>query len=218
MSKPCEFCGINGHNIRQCISEEITYIYYMINERLLQYLQYYSYYNILDREYYLECDILRRYTKSTYKAILYKYTTIACSNLNKKQLLQCILNHMFSNNIIIPRPPQNHSLFYIFNMNYDSFDYVHVESPQKIKYNIKIDLEEEIPEPDTTFECAICLTTMKDSKSVTLNCNHVFCGECIEKSIKHTTKCLCCALCRTNITNFDTKSCNIYDNLLQYCM
>ena len=49
------------------------------------------------------------------------------------------------------------------------------------------------------MECPICLEETDDN--VTLNCNHIFCKDCILKSIK--SEYINCPLCRMNIEYYE---------------
>ena len=53
-------------------------------------------------------------------------------------------------------------------------------------------------EPVKKFECAICYENISCNYA-NLNCNHIFCNNCIKTQIQ--TNNICCALCRTQITN-----------------
>jgi hypothetical protein len=54
---------------------------------------------------------------------------------------------------------------------------------------------------DELFECVICYEEMKSDKKVILNCNHEFCGVCIERHIEKTRSAnVMCPMCRTDIS------------------
>ncbi len=241
MTSTCGFCRARGHSLRQCNSPQIEYAYFDINNELLNYLEHFDYNNPVCREFNLEMRLLDMHNINALRVIMYtKFPNIPTSKLNKEQLLIIILDQMISNNIVVPAPPQqNRTYNNIESMNSnidwnmlredrirrrqitDAMNALAMLTTPKpsIKFKINVILEEDFPEPDTTFECSICMNTMKDSKSVTLNCNHLFCGECIDKSIKHCKKDkLTCALCRNEISVFDTKNSAVYDNLVKYCM
>ena len=67
-------------------------------------------------------------------------------------------------------------------------------------------------------ECSICYENKNDNKMVKLNCNHKFCSSCIIKTLETNLKLknsICkCALCRSEITSFETSKITIYDKLI----
>jgi hypothetical protein len=94
------------------------------------------------------------------------------------------------------------------------------------KYNIIPILD--IVEPTTTElgdeeeckECNICYENVKYKKMVNLNCNHSFCGTCINQSIKsqfNPEKNPTCAFCRGTITTFTTQSQETLNLVSVYC-
>ena len=53
---------------------------------------------------------------------------------------------------------------------------------------------------DSEHQCTICFNNLTDNTKYILNCNHMFCIECIDKLIE-TSK-YNCPLCRTKITTY----------------
>jgi len=87
-----------------------------------------------------------------------------------------------------------------------------------INLNRHITLEmKQISDPDLDpLDCAVCLEKMSRLKSLTFDCNHYFCGECVINNLQHDKyiKPLQCYLCRHEIQTiniYDDK--NIYDKL-----
>jgi hypothetical protein len=81
-------------------------------------------------------------------------------------------------------------------------------------YDLSDDTEE-----DTVEECAICFDNINSSDRVILNCNHQFCGVCINDYIKkyHNEIELSCALCRTKITTVSVKNAETYNAIFAHC-
>ena len=73
------------------------------------------------------------------------------------------------------------------------------------KYNIVAVLESQVEVDAAVCECCICLNNeVNRSEIVKLNCDHLFCGECIITTLKKHNKSSelkpCCALCRAPIS------------------
>ena len=66
-------------------------------------------------------------------------------------------------------------------------------------------------------ECAICYESKVENEFVKLNCNHSFCGKCIENTLK-TCATPCCALCRGPIKSILSKNVNITTCLADYVL
>ena len=91
------------------------------------------------------------------------------------------------------------------------------------KYNIRpmlvLDRVEEGVE-EGVEECAICYENTKCMDLVKLNCEHKFCGDCINRSLKAHNNMYCgptCALCRTKMVSFSVKTLDIYNLVSEYC-
>jgi len=80
--------------------------------------------------------------------------------------------------------------------------------PKNPLEKIEITMESS-PGSNNIFECGICYEIQSCEKSVQLNCNHNFCGECVAKTIRtcfvndtHAT----CAMCRTKYAKLTVRS------------
>jgi hypothetical protein len=69
---------------------------------------------------------------------------------------------------------------------------------------------------DKTFDCPICLDCFDEGNSVKLNCDHVFCGECIGEVIRTKPHDITCALCRTKVSHFEVCSNDACEKLKTY--
>ena len=87
------------------------------------------------------------------------------------------------------------------------------------KYNIHpVLLTDEVIEG--VEDCAICYESIKSIDMVKLNCEHKFCGNCINGYMKvHNNMCggPTCALCRTQILSFSIKNPEIYNLVSEHC-
>lgn len=90
----------------------------------------------------------------------------------------------------------------------------------RTKYDINRLLVLNEPE-EGTEECAICYENIECMNLVRLTCNHRFCCDCIQSSLKTHKNMYCnprCALCRTQIKSFIVKNKEIYNSLSENCM
>jgi len=74
---------------------------------------------------------------------------------------------------------------------------------------------------DLEEDCPICYEQIGSMDLVRLNCNHKFCGSCIQSVLKtHCVKdCIpSCALCRQSITNMMTKNNDTFNIISEFCI
>jgi len=110
------------------------------------------------------------------------------------------------------------------NINSEVIDYAHnfryfnQPLPEAVtfnnsKKNIQIKLSElEISEEDKN--CCICMEIREKVEICSLNCNHKFCGFCLESCFKKSE--LNCSLCRGNVTVITTQKTD-FKNRFQKC-
>lgn len=98
-----------------------------------------------------------------------------------------LLNRERNYNILIRRHNNNN------NNNQFIINYDFIPFNQKPLINL-----EKHTETITEFECTICYENISDN-CAKLNCNHIFCNNCIKTQIQKNN--ICCALCREKITN-----------------
>jgi hypothetical protein len=71
--------------------------------------------------------------------------------------------------------------------------------------------------PSNQFECGICYETVSHRNSILLNCNHSFCGLCVVKTVRSCYENnipACCAMCRTEYTQFTVRTSSVFDMLM----
>jgi hypothetical protein len=89
------------------------------------------------------------------------------------------------------------------------------------KYNIVSVLQlPTVPLEESFQECGICIESVNRKNMVHLNCNHLFCGTCINQSIKSQydpEKNPTCAFCRGTITTFTTQNKETFDLVSECC-
>lgn len=83
------------------------------------------------------------------------------------------------------------------------------------KYNIKLNLEEDLTKEETKKDCNICYEVTKASNDVYLNCGHSFCDQCIKGCLKVDKN--LCAMCRCKMKSITVRSKESYDLIYVYC-
>jgi hypothetical protein len=76
-------------------------------------------------------------------------------------------------------------------------------------------------EPGSTFECGICLETQSCTMSVSYNCHHLFCSDCVQKVFSHmpnNTSIPTCAFCREPITKLIVKDIITQQEMFKLCV
>jgi len=70
-------------------------------------------------------------------------------------------------------------------------------------------------------ECCICMEVLDTTEFCLLNCNHLFCGNCLKNLIKsniNTRKNTICPLCRITITNITTQTTHLHHIINEQCI
>ena len=102
----------------------------------------------------------------------------------------------------------------------NNFRYFNQPLPEAIpfhnsKKNIQIKLSElEISEEDKN--CCICMEIRDKVEICCLNCNHKFCGFCLESCLKNSE--FNCSLCRGNVTVITTQKTDLQNRFYKYCL
>lgn len=94
-------------------------------------------------------------------------------------------------------------------------------TPQVKKYNICPILTLDEVEKEGVEECPICYESIKCMDLVKLNCDHKFCGGCVNgwlKAHNNISGGPRCALCRNEIKTVSVKDKKIYDLVSEYCV
>lgn len=80
------------------------------------------------------------------------------------------------------------------------------DSERKFNIDAQLVVSKEVEIEET--ECQICYDSKLTNRLVKFNCNHECCASCIIQTMNNTSqyKTLCCAFCRTSITNFTVGS------------
>ena len=87
---------------------------------------------------------------------------------------------------------------------------------EELNININI-VCESIEISNDEQNCCICLEIREKDKICLLNCNHKFCGICVESCIKKNEK-YNCSLCRESVTCIKTQNIEIFKNLTSHCL
>ena len=69
-----------------------------------------------------------------------------------------------------------------------------------------------IPDNTDDFECAVCIDTKRFDEKVETNCNHSFCGECMDQYLEKSNTQVRCPMCRTTITTLYTACVELHNH------
>jgi hypothetical protein len=198
----CSFCQVAGHNIRRCKDDRIEnaweQMYFMGNiitpitgmknwEDINRFLQ----------------EILP-WDVTVAVAIQFCYAKIKDKN-NKDKILDLIYDSLW----------RHWSNYWWTHQLQDLFDREVEMLKPKQQWKISttllcLETEEELKDP---VDCPICLDTCTKLETISTNCNHTFCKDCICSHIDHRKQKPVCPMCRTYITSFEIKDVEIYDEL-----
>jgi len=76
---------------------------------------------------------------------------------------------------------------------------------------------ENIEISDEEQNCCICMEEQEKEEICSLNCNHKFCGVCVENCLKRCQE-YTCSLCREPATKITTQKLEIKEKLDVYCL
>jgi len=108
--------------------------------------------------------------------------------------------------------------FIPINLN-SAFDAESVASVKKYHINAILFCSETDEELEEVNECTICYEPVKLLDSVTLNCEHQFCGGCIKNLCQIVKKSqLNCPMCREQICSFIVKSDELLESVAENCI
>lgn len=200
-SKKCSFCQSVGHNIRGCEDERILTIweqmYFMGN--IITPITGMA--NWRDIHRLLE-DTPWNVTVAV--AIKYCSAKIADKN-NKEKILDLIYDSLW----------RHWSNYWWTRELQDLFDKEVEMLKPKNQWTIStallcVETEAELKDP---VDCPICLETYQKIQSISTNCNHTFCKDCMCSHIDHATQKPSCPMCRTDITSMEIKDVEIFHEI-----
>ena len=98
------------------------------------------------------------------------------------------------------------------------FDAEALPLTKKYRINPILFCSETDEELEEVSECSICYEPVKLLDSVTLNCDHQFCGGCIKNLCQSVKKShLNCPMCREQVCSFIVKSDELLDSVAENC-
>ena len=119
-------------------------------------------------------------------------------------------NENFAENETIESNALAEYLLYLSNLG-SSLMRIEVDRP-RINLTIETNAEENLTE---NCQCSICWDDKELKQFVKLNCNHEFCNDCVKRTLSPETRTnLCCALCRSGVTEIKTRTHETYDDLM----
>ena len=161
-----------------------------------------------------------------------------CSNKNKKQLIdifiKCQIIKMFNaieeGTFVINNADTWHTIicykkFYCDLSDGESYYVAHNNYYKNMEFwfsnkitKIKLVCIESEDNKEENFDCSVCLDShdfMK--KSTTLDCEHVFCGDCIHNYLKKSNSKSTCPLCRNQIKKITIFNKILAEKLTEFC-
>ena len=234
----CSFCGHIGHDIRSCESPEIITIeqsfaqLYIDNLCESTYLQL----NEAQTEEFFVYKMTSRYSLRYIRVVAVTTGLARASGFTKADyatLIYGLYRQMFLNIALGNYVPNNDSetniTGYVRNL-IDEFNLAAatvntntniINDLKSFRFDIGLNLDTNShTSSNTNCECGICLEQNIEKKNmVKLNCNHLFCCNCIVRVLEMTSpsNIPCCAFCRTNIVNIETSSSDNYTQLAEFC-
>ena len=238
----CSFCGHIGHDIRSCESPEIITIEQSFAQLYIDNLCESTYLQLNEAQteeffvYKMTSRYLLRYIRvvavTTGLARASGFTKADYATLIYGLYRQVFFNIAFSNNGSESESNTN-TTNYIRNL-IDEFNLAAatvntntntntniINDLKSFRFDIGLNLDTNShTSSNTNCECGICLEQNIEKKNmVKLNCNHLFCCNCIVRVLEMTSpsNIPCCAFCRTNIVNIETSSSDNYTQLAEFC-
>jgi hypothetical protein len=107
----------------------------------------------------------------------------------------------------------------LFTMTNILRDYITTEDNANSKLNVLCNVNnDENEDIHKLCECSICYEEKEVKNYVKLNCSHKFCSSCIINQVKarQLTPTICCALCRTEVKEFQCRTNDIKEQLNEY--
>jgi hypothetical protein len=209
LNNSCSFCGVAGHNIRTCNDSRITdFELECMNAKTLCsiFVEPVNCFRLWLIDYYLDGT-----NGTLVKAFAIRKCNCRISTMSDI-MIERIISYFYDDvfeedDIFIPFPP--------------IFENTLTEEPAR-KFNIVINtiIDQNGDEPQNHCECAICYEdAILQTNSVTLNCNHAFCKDCLIGCFKNTPsykEVPSCALCRADISSITVYSENVKSELDDY--
>ena len=65
-------------------------------------------------------------------------------------------------------------------------------------------------------ECSICYDEKELQNFVKLGCNHEFCKDCVINTIKTSNNKVCCAFCRSEVTEIESRTNEVKNEIDNY--
>ena len=217
----CSFCNLVGHNITCCPSPEIPVLYRRIKDIHYESRAHYLWNDNLAKRYFTSRVMVFQLKELRVVAVKYE---IAYASHNKSKFVSELWEHFdyrlvnnLDNDNLFDEMQHNfvrrENEMMIEMMGYYENEEEIIENDDLFdqlitkKYDICITLDESLSlNTVATTECAICFENIH-CNGLKINCNHVFCGNCIRKTlVSCNTLSPLCALCREPMKTFDVQN------------
>jgi len=213
----CSHCGTLGHNIRTCNDPEIENVWQNVlhigNANIANYTEE----DFGEQGRFLACDVSNRVVRAM--AIQYcgarltdsAYTLYEKIFIGIKAKYAQWSTHWLSE--ASDDLAESIEIIDVVDMNeptirVDSLDNNWKVQPMMLCLETASELAVEV-------DCPICFDAVKQIQTLTTNCNHVFCKDCLCKHLDNTRvdASPACPMCRTTIKTVEIKDIDFYDEL-----
>ena len=227
-TRACSHCRQLGHNIRGCNDEELANVWnnvlHMGDSTKINYSQD----DFAEQGRYLSCDISYRIVR----AMAIRFCGARLSDLSyaifDKIFISVKAKYAQWNTYWLSQP-NNETMFDMDELDdsidlSDSIEIIDVSNEENIyeinKKNVwrvqplMFCLETEIELSDK-LDCPICFDSIKKIQTLTTNCQHIFCKDCLCKhmDIHSIYNAPACPMCRTTIKTVEIKDIDFYDEI-----
>jgi hypothetical protein len=187
-------CETSGHNVRACRNPEI--VHFETDVQLLKVELNQLAYHLDER---VDIDEFESWLRMKDVKLVRAYALRRCGALVRDDDDTCIekimTNLWGSESDLIP------------------FEPVAALVESRAALDKKVLISETNPETETE-ECSICYEQTNWTDMVVLNCDHKFCSNCIQTSLKRIQN-MTCAMCRSEIETFTVTNRIIHENIVK---
>ena len=209
----CSFCGVSGHNIRNCNNEQI--IIFGNECEIKKHLCDLT----LDSKNNFKEWLMNYYLRPNKAEVVRAYAVSKCGCRGRSNIdiiIEKIIDKMYPADYIeeeIIPVNQDDAMLAVRFLRFLRYYSPMVPEESNQTFNIigtVVLLDEN--KSEEICDCAICYEEELQVKNfVTLNCQHKFCKDCLKNCLKSLQRVPTCALCRAEITNIIVHHDNIKD-------
>ena len=117
------------------------------------------------------------------------------------------------NNAVPDNAVPDNAVYWYIDRTPDYSIFQNINGAYRVRHHIDIFCKQ-IMVSEEEQNCCVCIEIREKDEICRFNCQHTFCGECINNIMKTQTT-LCCPICRTNIINITVQKNKIQEKLLE---